>query len=68
MELIKQNQETSKWAELRNSLQRDFDTLQQKLLILLEHNISAPPMHQLPLNIFNLHIDAQAQREKKVCE
>lgn len=50
----------------RDDVVHSFEVSQAKLVELLEENLLEPPLHQLSLAEFNLHLEHKKERNKQV--
>ncbi|XP_063891413.1 cilia- and flagella-associated protein 43 [Helicoverpa armigera] len=60
----KVHEESMDYKRQRDEVLKVFDSLQHKLVTLLEENLNERPLHQLSLSEFNLHQEAKKERLK----
>lgn len=63
----KVHEESLDYKKQRDEVVKLFQTLKTQLVALLEENIREPPLHQLSLSEFNLHLEHKKERLKAVC-
>lgn len=61
------HEESIDYKKQRDEVVKLFQTLKTQLVNLLEENIKEPPLHQLSLAEFNLHLENKKDRLKAVC-
>lgn len=62
----KVHEESLDYKNQRDEVVKLFQTLRTQLVTLLEENIREPPLHQLSLSEFNLHLENKKERLKAV--
>lgn len=63
----KVHEEALDYKKQRDEVVKLYQKLKTELVTLLEENISEPPLHQLSLSEFNLHLELKKDRLKAVC-
>lgn len=63
----KVHEESIDYKKQRDEVVKLFQTLKTELVTLLEENIKEPPLHQLSLSEFNLHLEHKKDRLRAVC-
>ncbi|XP_052758643.1 cilia- and flagella-associated protein 43 [Galleria mellonella] len=61
----KVREEALDYKQQREEVVRAFEAIQSRLVALLEENLSEPPLHQLSLAEFNLHLEHKKERLKQ---
>lgn len=62
----KVREESLDYKRQRDEVVKTFESVQAKLVDLLEENLAERPLHQLSLSEFNLHHEAKKERLKMV--
>lgn len=62
----KVREESIDYRRHREEVVKTFESIQAKLVDLLEENLAERPLHQLSLSEFNLHLEAKKERLKMV--
>ncbi|XP_053606351.1 cilia- and flagella-associated protein 43 isoform X2 [Plodia interpunctella] len=61
----KVHEETIDYQKQRQELVRSFESVQERVVALLEENLQVRPLHQLSLSEFNLHLERKKERIKE---
>lgn len=54
------------YKKQREEVVKSFESVQTRVVALLEENIAERPLHQLSLSEFNLHLEHKKERLKQV--
>ncbi|CAK1544292.1 unnamed protein product [Leptosia nina] len=61
----KVKEESMDYKKQREEVVRSFESVQSRVVALLEENIAERPLHQLSLSEFNLHLEYKKERNKQ---
>ncbi|XP_013186993.2 cilia- and flagella-associated protein 43 [Amyelois transitella] len=61
----KVHEEAMDYQKQRQELVRNFESVQERVVALLEENLVVRPLHQLSLSEFNLHLERKKERIKE---